>query len=470
VKSELVMMCPGIKENLKSFLEDLLTEQQYRAFLSHLDNCKRCREYVRSVGSLSNQIWKLGEIKVPADFKDTVIFKLTHPEPKIKVSLFSKKTIAGIAVFALIVLTFFLWFYYSRSASELSDVSKIRDVRTKKEDITASSENGFFQKEFEPIVIRVEPPAGKGDVREEQGAASKEEDITATGNILAVSETQSLHWHFCYSQKIEKLAPLSALIEEDVVALQKSFKKVKTLETELERLEYQKAQTENKIQSFGPIEKGELAQDRNRIEADLKRITAALETARAGAKKLEERKRKTERKLRELLEQKKAEEARRKTALLTALVNSGIRLDYNAEGLLVFTASGKAIEDALEKIMLICDDGPLMRDFTQDVSVASDKKQRVSIYLEAEENSFIHWHLSLLPDQQKEQVLDMVREKGGSISYELDNLVVISIQKEKLKELKARILAAKIGFSAFGVPEQKRLISKPIGISLYFSQ
>ena len=111
------MDCNQIRKQLKSFLGDLLLDEDHRLFLEHLDYCSNCKLYVRSIGDLSNQIWKLGKISVPVDFKSTVLFKLSHPETLMVEGAakpsrgFQKKyravfliAIFGLAVFALGVI------------------------------------------------------------------------------------------------------------------------------------------------------------------------------------------------------------------------------------------------------------------------------------------------------------------------------------------------------------------------------
>ena len=96
--------CDNIKKNIKSFTEDMLKDEDYKAFLHHLETCSECKNYVRSVDSFSNQLWRLGEIKVPSDFESTVLFKLTQPEEKPdeeEGSATSKKWIIGAVAFII---------------------------------------------------------------------------------------------------------------------------------------------------------------------------------------------------------------------------------------------------------------------------------------------------------------------------------------------------------------------------------
>ena len=122
-----VMICSDINNRLKSFLEDLLTEKEYQAFLAHLDSCAKCKKYVRAVGSVSNQLWKLGDVKVPADFSSTALFKLKQAKQEIRIPKFviTKKWIVGAIVLILIVSAFFFGIRYFE---DLGPVEKSGDV------------------------------------------------------------------------------------------------------------------------------------------------------------------------------------------------------------------------------------------------------------------------------------------------------------------------------------------------------
>ncbi|HTZ11434.1 MAG TPA: zf-HC2 domain-containing protein [Candidatus Margulisiibacteriota bacterium] len=100
------MNCPDIREKLQLFLEDLLAEEEYKAFCVHIDNCNRCKVYVRSIGSLSNQLWKLGQIEAPSDLLSTIQFKLTHAQENgrmAKTRITKKQVILSITLLILTI-------------------------------------------------------------------------------------------------------------------------------------------------------------------------------------------------------------------------------------------------------------------------------------------------------------------------------------------------------------------------------
>ncbi|MFC1509972.1 zf-HC2 domain-containing protein, partial [Candidatus Omnitrophota bacterium] len=75
----IIITCDDIKKKLKPFQQDLLAENEYKAFAAHVDECPKCKQYIGSIDFLSNQLWKLGDVKVPSDLSSTILFKLTQP-------------------------------------------------------------------------------------------------------------------------------------------------------------------------------------------------------------------------------------------------------------------------------------------------------------------------------------------------------------------------------------------------------
>lgn len=126
------MNCDDIRQKLKPFLEELLAEEEYREFCEHLNACKKCLAYVRSIGSLSNQLWKLGQVEVPQDLSSTIQYKLAHPEEKaqpVKTKITKKQIVAGIIVIiSIIVLMLGINYFKARQDSLNEDDAPI--VRT----------------------------------------------------------------------------------------------------------------------------------------------------------------------------------------------------------------------------------------------------------------------------------------------------------------------------------------------------
>ena len=97
------MICKDIREKLKSFLEDMLREEEYQDFLQHLEQCSACKKYVRSIDAFSNQLWQLEDVRPPSDFYASVLFRLKRSEQESKKleSEILKKILIGTFVFVL---------------------------------------------------------------------------------------------------------------------------------------------------------------------------------------------------------------------------------------------------------------------------------------------------------------------------------------------------------------------------------
>ena len=102
--------CDGVKRLVKQFLDDMLSEGEYQGISVHLDSCGACREYVSSLGAISNQIWRLADIEAPLDFEATVLFKITKQakQPAVSKQLSLRKFL--IAVMLAICAAFTVFF------------------------------------------------------------------------------------------------------------------------------------------------------------------------------------------------------------------------------------------------------------------------------------------------------------------------------------------------------------------------
>ena len=84
MKDNLSVACGDIRKKLKAFLDDLLAEDERQAFVAHLDGCGECKDYVRKIGSVSNQLWELGGVNAPSDLSSTILFRLKQAEQEIR--------------------------------------------------------------------------------------------------------------------------------------------------------------------------------------------------------------------------------------------------------------------------------------------------------------------------------------------------------------------------------------------------
>ncbi len=67
--------CATLIKKIKLFQDDLLMDAEYQAAIRHINGCAQCKTYVAALGSLSNELWKMGEVDVPSDFKNLVLVK-----------------------------------------------------------------------------------------------------------------------------------------------------------------------------------------------------------------------------------------------------------------------------------------------------------------------------------------------------------------------------------------------------------
>lgn len=105
MEDKIIFYCEDIKKHLKPFMEDLLAEDEYQAYVRHLNTCARCKDYIDKFGSISNQLWELGNIKVPADFSSAVCFNISEPaeEPKAPKESGNRNLSARIIILAVIL-------------------------------------------------------------------------------------------------------------------------------------------------------------------------------------------------------------------------------------------------------------------------------------------------------------------------------------------------------------------------------
>lgn len=182
--NKISMTCHDIKKRLQPFLDDLLAEEEYKAFRDHITTCDKCEEYVRSIGSLSNQLWKLGKVRVPEDLTSTAIYKLTHPEQKTRASKFviSKKQIIAGSILILSAAALFLGISYFKGKRTLQDTD---DAPTIKIEVIYESKPPT-DSEAKALLKQLEAIAEKVGVTEKDRAV--EEDATKE-DFVEVKET-----------------------------------------------------------------------------------------------------------------------------------------------------------------------------------------------------------------------------------------------------------------------------------------
>lgn len=530
MKDKLAISCNEVKNKLKPFLEDMLAEDEYQAFVAHLESCPKCKDYVRSIGALSNQLWKLGDIEIPSDFVSTVIFNLKHPKPPVppvtRPAVFKKLTV-GI-ILSLLIIAILLWtspyfkkFIIPQKVSETPIITKQIIIEEKP---PGDHEAEMLLKELKGIKEALRP-SGK-----EEGV-EKPSNITESpaANKVTIIEPKLLHWHFIVSEKSDeteleeekrqrefelkqKLAEKKQL-EDDIKSQEEKIRivlgKMYTAEglkkeTAAEKEEREISVINIKKQMYlielriiqmrkeKRDEEAERAQElytrlqkayaeeikkvkearRDSVGFELEQKLKKKEEMEVSIKSLEDEILSIELKIQQALEEKRRE-AGRQQKLFDALKNLNIMLDYKTQDLILFNAMGEKIDNLIEKVFSSSQQGTPLRDFTAGTSTFKDKESRVSIYFEnpkMQNSGVLHWHIGLMFHQQKVKLLDVIQSMGGSIDYELEEIIVLSIPKTKVENLEKRIQAMGVIFSEFGKLEAKegQLSSMPVKVSIYF--
>ena len=193
------MTCEDLKKNLEPFLDDLLTETEYEEFISHLEGCDKCRQYVRAIGSLSNRLWELGDVKVPADFVSTVLFKLKQPQqepqrPGFAIRIRLAVSIAIIMIIASGLLFSGVWHLKSKSRPKNPDEKPV--VITTLEEVP---EVNSMEKEKKAPAAKTKEAAVKTSPDKPPVGA-----LLAAENEAILPRIEHLHWHIQYSDENEK--------------------------------------------------------------------------------------------------------------------------------------------------------------------------------------------------------------------------------------------------------------------------
>ena len=75
------MSCEGVQPKIRQFLDDLLDEREYQQIHSHISECVACQNYASSVGTLSYQLYELGQVSLPPDMVSTVLYEFKKQVP-----------------------------------------------------------------------------------------------------------------------------------------------------------------------------------------------------------------------------------------------------------------------------------------------------------------------------------------------------------------------------------------------------
>ncbi|MFC1621343.1 zf-HC2 domain-containing protein [Candidatus Omnitrophota bacterium] len=194
----MMMACDDIKKKLKRFMEDLLVGEEYQAFLGHLENCSECKKYVTSIDSFSNQLWKLGDVKVPSDLSSTALFQLKQPDQEVKKpkSSSSKKAAIGVLVLILAAASIFFGSNYFKNRGRSQEVEDTKSAKV--EEIKEEKPKANRKMYFDDTVIVAK---GGAAVRDTSSTANTSSSKTGSSGIqTSISKPKPLHWHFVYPE------------------------------------------------------------------------------------------------------------------------------------------------------------------------------------------------------------------------------------------------------------------------------
>jgi len=473
VPDNLTMTCGDVRERLKPFLEDLLKDDERRAFFEHLEPCSSCRQYVKAVDSFSNQLWQLGEVHVPSDLGDTILFELKQAEQKLSETFVIdlKRTLVWVGISLCVALA--LW-GVGQSRVSLRDQNK----------------------QSQPVVIvpaegqgPVEAPSAASAAPETSQAVNEEKEIVAhspsdqpegayvepapiiiTEEPVAVSGPRLFHWHFSYSNipKESDILRLRREVRKIEIQREKILEDAKQLASEIEALEEQKRNTEFEILSLGRIESLELEERKSRIEGELQEKYNQGKAVEEGVLDLEAEDAQVKHRLEYVITERKRAEGEP----LNTITAEGVGLDYQDKTFLLFSARKDDVVRVREKMKLISEKTAVLEDFTPAAREVSDDKYQVSIYIEKDEAAIRHWHVNMTTPHQRTQFLDAVVQKGGVINYESDGEIIFSISGEAMMEIKAVMPAMRIGLSEYGPVDGMNadIPEEPLIVSVYFLQ
>ena len=207
------MDCGDIREKLKAFLDDLLVDDEYQAFVNHLNSCGKCKDYVRKIGSISNQLWELGDVDAPSDLSSTILFRLKQAEQEIRKPKFviSKKLNIRILVGILALSILFFgteYFKYRCSLREVDETPVLTTIIERRPAIN-NYETELLSEDLKGIAKTRGLPEKKeaaGGIFEERVSTEKTSALADSSDMAEVQivEPKPLHWHFIYSEDTEK--------------------------------------------------------------------------------------------------------------------------------------------------------------------------------------------------------------------------------------------------------------------------
>lgn len=181
--------CGDIRASVRPFLDDLLSEEEYRAFCRHLETCGACRDYVSSIGSLANQVYELGQsVEAPPDLVSTVLFRLTAPPRQVPWKMTAAVIVAAVALAVLILSVSSGFIGKKRVVSKRAAQPAERAEQPETVEVMMGESFGGVS----PSVPAVPDPAAVAPMAEIPAQAEKP---------VPVAPLKPLHWHIAVKDK-----------------------------------------------------------------------------------------------------------------------------------------------------------------------------------------------------------------------------------------------------------------------------
>lgn len=477
--STLSYSCADINKLLKRFQDDLLLDEESQAFLKHLAVCSKCKTFVRAIGSVSNQIWELGEIKVPEDLAATVIFKLQHsPRPSaLKASpsdVTLRKILAGVAVIILIlpVLFFSIGHMLKRGEVREAPAAPVMTVsRTAIEDQTPGEVKAV---ESDPVFAAVDdeaPPAEEPDEVPEEGVVdvnfSPAEPEPFEESLPGDVASKSLHWHVQLLDGAVDRSWEEIMARIDREIAQKSSR-IEQLQSDISRLQ-KEGQAELGRYYSSDVEKKE-SQVRQQRDQVINLKSSEAEKLTADIRHLREERSRSETAQRQGTSEKQRLDGSQRTQMLNALNTLGIRRDWEGAGFIVFGTDGIKTQQALEQVLQIYKGPDSFRDFTEDVHALPGEPCRVSLFINDGEEARLHWHIDLMGSVEQSAVIEAIAPLAAAVNYQSGDSAVFTIMESKLEELRGKVRAMRVPLYEYGSRRSSSgiLVSRPVSVSVYF--
>jgi hypothetical protein len=477
---ELKFQCSEVKAKVKPFLEDLVTDEEYQAIFEHLDRCPECTRYIRSLGSISNQLWKLGDIDVPSDFASTILFNIDNaPEEPAASKPKASKNILIIAVTLVVAAATVMFVMKYISANKPAPKTEtITGQMIVEKTPSGDKESAALFEELQNIADKLKVTEKKPETAEapaeaeapkEKSAEPLKEESAQKANLPTQSAVDlgPLHWHVKGSAKTDT-QEIDSKKSGKELSLQKKRAESSQLAVDIAELQSKVRGDLGKVYE-GSDEVNASKDEKSSAEAELAGKIAEKAEVDAATRTLEEEIRSLSAELSRVPAEDKRKETELEDRINSSLSAAGLRQDAREANLIIWSGVGKAVSLATEKILAAFSSSSF-NDYTRLIRISEDNEYRGSIYIDSEISGIAHWHVSTVVSGEKARVTQILRENCGVPDREAESLLVFSVAAGGFENLRQKMMAARVSFEEFGNAgdSEKKLSSAPVKLSVYF--